>query len=29
MTEAASTEITQPTSLVEWRRIYPIVGFDR
>jgi AraC family transcriptional regulator len=29
MTEAASTEITQPASPVEWRRIDPITGFDR
>jgi AraC family transcriptional regulator len=29
MTESASIEITQPTSLVEWRRIDPIIGFDR
>jgi AraC family transcriptional regulator len=29
MTESASIEITQSTSLVEWRRIDPIIGFDR
>ena len=29
MTETASIEITRPTSLVEWRRIDPIMGFDR
>ena len=29
MAEMASIEITQPTSLVEWRRIDPIIGFDR
>ena len=29
MAETASIEITQPTSLVEWRRIDPIIGFDR
>src|ERR1700680_721913 len=29
MTETASIEITQPTSRVEWRRIHPIIGFDR
>jgi AraC family transcriptional regulator len=29
MTETASIEITQPTSLVEWRRIDPVIGFDR
>ena len=29
MTESASIEITQPTSLVESRRIDPIIGFDR
>jgi AraC family transcriptional regulator len=29
MTETASIEITQPTSLVEWRRIDPIISFDR
>src|SRR5260370_40973102 len=29
MTETASIEITQPASLVEWRRIDPIIGFDR
>jgi AraC-like DNA-binding protein len=29
MTESASIEITQSTSLVEWRRTDPIIGFDR
>jgi AraC family transcriptional regulator len=29
MRETASTEITQPPSLVEWRRIDPIIDFDR
>ena len=29
MTEAASIEITQPTSLVEWSRIDPVTDFDR
>ena len=29
MTESASLEITQSTSLVEWRRTDPIIGFDR
>ena len=29
MTDSASIEITQSTSLVEWRRIDPIIGFDR
>src|SRR6266446_748569 len=29
MTETASVEIIHPTSLVEWRRIDPIIGFDR
>src|SRR5215204_1994942 len=29
MTESASIEITQPASLVEWRRTDPITGFER
>src|SRR5437899_1994849 len=29
MTETASIDITQPASLVEWRRIDPIISFDR
>ena len=29
MTDSASIEITQSTSLVEWRRIDRIIGFDR
>src|SRR6266511_2810561 len=29
MAETASIEITQPTSLVEWRGIDTIIGFDR
>lgn len=29
MTETASTGIAQPASLVEWRRIDPIIDFDR
>ena len=29
MTEAASIEITQPTSLVAWRRIDPVIDIDR
>src|SRR3954453_2110641 len=29
MTETARIEIAPPTSLVEWRRIDPLIGFDR
>src|ERR1700726_3080846 len=29
VTGSTSIEITQPTSLVEWRRIDPVIGFDR
>lgn len=29
MTKTARTEIAQPTSLVDWHRIEPIIGFDR